>query len=75
MFIQLAENTGVIDTSVLKEFMKSTWLPEVIKIHHPTSGVLADYFLGLLSKIQHLEVHEVFIIMKNLNLGQKCKIA
>ena len=51
---------SVVDSDVVLDFAKSTWFPEVLRIYHPSSNVIAEYFSGLLAKIQHFEVYEVY---------------
>ena len=55
----MAENSGVVTCDEVSQFTTSVWIPEVLRIYHPSSNVIAEYFTGLLAKIQHLEVFEV----------------
>ena len=59
LFVQVAESTGVVDPAVNFEFASTTWAPEVLRLYHPSSNIIAEYLAGLLTKIQHLEVYEV----------------
>ena len=57
--LQVAESTGVVDPEELFHFATTTWAPEVLRLYHPSSNIIAEYLTGLLAKIQHLEVYEV----------------
>ena len=50
----------MVDSDVVLDFAKSTWIPEVLQIYHPSSNVIAEYFSGLQVRIQHFEVYEVY---------------
>ena len=58
-FVQVAESTGVVEPAEILEFASTTWAPEVLRLYHPSSIIIAEYLAGLLAKIQHLEVYEV----------------
>ena len=58
-FVQVAESTGVVDPAEILQFVSTTWAPEVLRLYHPSSNIIAEYLAGLLTKIQHLEVFEV----------------
>ena len=52
--MQVAESTGVVDPAEILEFASNTWAPEVLRLYHPSSNIIAEYLAGLLTKIQHL---------------------
>ena len=58
-FVQVAESTGVVDPAEILQFVSTIWAPEVLRLYHPSSNIIAEYLAGLLTKIQHLEVFEV----------------
>ena len=59
LFVQVVESTGVVGSAEILEFGSTTWTPEVLRLYHPSSNIIAEYLAGLLTKIQRLVVYEV----------------
>ena len=52
--LQVADSTGIVDPEKLFHFATTTWAPEVFRLYHPSSNIIAGYLTELLAKIEYL---------------------